>query len=283
MDIVVNSEIDLLPENGVLIADEGHFFYHLMHCVQDVNDGLSVASLLSHYHELPGTWVIVSPIYWQATHNDAMMIASGHSLPLSDEESRLWFEAFQAHLKLVNMDLYYHDAHTWLLHRDDMPPISARPTHLLKHQSLMSELKQLDDSLFWIRFITESQMFFSSHPLNNARTNVYPINGIWVWGSGACAPPNQKPMIYFEDDLYPYLKQLSTNTHLYSWQALNDLNRFSDIEHSVLVLQDLTKTQRLELEERVKKYVTRWYWNNKVYTLPKRRAWQTWIRRSLKK
>ena len=90
-------------------------------------------------------------------------------------------------------------------------------------------------------------------------------------------------MIYFEDDLYPYLKQLSTNTHLYSWQALNDLNRFSDIEHSVLVLQDLTKTQRLELEERVKKYVTRWYWNNKVYTLPKRRAWQTWIRRSLKK
>jgi len=142
------------------------------------------AEQLRRYHKLEGRWLIVSPIHWQATHNDAMIIACNETLDLPDAESRLWFAALTEFLVHDKVKLHYHDAYTWLIQFEESPPINAKPVHRLLQQSMMQQLQALDSTLFWSRFITENQMFFSEHSLNKARAGRYPINGVWIWGDG---------------------------------------------------------------------------------------------------
>ena len=137
---------------------------------------------LRSYHGLDGTWLVASPIYWQATHNDAMIVACDEALDLSDEESRAWFAVWAECLQLENIQLYYHDAYTWLIKPSALQPINALPVHALLQQPMMAHLKALDKTLFWSRILTENQMLFSAHPLNHARKDRYPINGVWIWG-----------------------------------------------------------------------------------------------------
>ncbi len=136
------------------------------------------------YHKLDGHWLIASPIHWQATHNDAMIIACNETLDLPDAESRLWFSALAEFLVHDKVQLHYHDAYTWLIQFEESPPINARPVHMLLQQPMMQQLQALDATLFWSRFLTENQMFFSEHSLNKARAGRYPINGVWIWDDG---------------------------------------------------------------------------------------------------
>ena len=54
--------------------------------------------------------------------------------------------------------------------------LNAKPVHHLLNKSLMPELAQLDKTMYWQKFITESQMFFASNP------NQSLVNGLWIWG-----------------------------------------------------------------------------------------------------
>ncbi len=141
-----------------------------------------VVARLCRHDNLEGRWLIASPIHWQATHNDAMITACYEDLDLSDEASRQWFAALADFLKYDNIKLHYHDAYTWLIQFEQSPPIHAKPVHTVLNQSMMQQLKTLDPTLFWSRFLTENQMFFSEHPLNKTREGRYPINGVWIWG-----------------------------------------------------------------------------------------------------
>lgn len=133
-------------------------------------------------HQLEGQWQVVSPIHWQATHNDAMIIACGDMLQLSEAQSRQWFDVFAQFLNDGQTTLYYHDAYTWLIQKKAAPPLHAKPASLLLQQSLTPHLKALDSTGFWQRLITEVQMLFSQHALNAQQLEGFPINGIWIWG-----------------------------------------------------------------------------------------------------
>ena len=135
---------------------------------------LSVAALLAKSHELSGEWVIVSPVHWEAGHQDAVMTSR-------ESATREQFDAFQAFVAEVGMELYYHDAETWLLNAKtvslpDMPPletvlnISMRP--------LLENLRKQPD---WLRFLTEAQMFLSAYQMAHPDKTV--INGVWLWGA----------------------------------------------------------------------------------------------------
>lgn len=136
-----------------------------------------------------GDWLVASPIYWQASHNDAMIVASGEALDLSEEESRCWFDAWALSLPADAFQLHYHDAYTWLIQAREAPPIHALPVQALLQQPMMSHLKALDATLFWSRVLTENQMLFSAHALNQAREGRYPINGVWIWARGPLKAP----------------------------------------------------------------------------------------------
>ena len=184
MDIVINADIDEVPEGHFPILNQGNFYHNILTCLGYSYEKPPVADLLRRYHGLEGQWLIASPIHWQATHNDAMIVASGSELQLSDQVSRLWFAAFKEFVTADHFNVHYHDAHTWLIQCDGKPLLDSKPVHTLHHKSLMPELRKLDETLYWQRLITEGQMFFSEHPLNKDRLASYSINGLWFWGGG---------------------------------------------------------------------------------------------------
>ena len=271
MDVVINAElhcersIDEVPASTVSLSHQGDFYPNILACLGYSNESPPVADLLRSYHGLEGEWLVASPIHWQATHNDAMIVASGHELSLTDQESRLWFAALSEFVTLDNIKLHYHDAYTWLLQCNGKPQMTAKPVHMLHHQSMMPELRRLDDSLFWQRFITENQMFFSAHSLNTARSELYPINGVWLWGGGQLYDRVQTPLICADDSLQRLANILSTNVSA-------DNSTLSITKHSVFLFNELNIDEQRALQTRLQKNTVQWYWNNVAY-LSKPKRW----------
>lgn len=165
------------------------------------DDALPVAELLARYHGLSGVWTVLSPIHWEATHNDALMMSGG-------DAPRDLFDAFQSFLAEENMQLYYHDATTWLLQCDAHSLPHTKPLHAVLQQSMRPILKSLETEPFWLRFLTEAQMFLSGHQ--------HTINGVWFWGESPCHAPDNKPLVIYGDDAWRAALQLiSTDVSMY--------------------------------------------------------------------
>ncbi len=128
--------------------------------------------------KFPGTWLIVAPVHWEATHNNAVMVTGGDALNLSEEASRTLYTAFATFLAEDNMQLHYCNAGTWLLLCEDQKPPQTEGLHRVLHRSMHAQLSRLKKTPFWLRFLTESQMFFNGQKQGNS---TYPVNGVWVW------------------------------------------------------------------------------------------------------
>ncbi len=279
MDIVINTDLTSIPKGAVPIPHQANFYHNILGCLYhpvskkqgtlakaDEDCYPPIAKLLSHIHNLEGDWLIVSPLHWEATHNDALITAVGHELQLSDEASRQWFDALSAFLAPFNQKLYYHDACTWLIQCHEEHQISAKPVYRLLHQSMIPELKNLDKTLFWQRFITETQMFFSTHPLNKARIGLPSVNGVWVWGAGPLRARVQTPIICDDPHLLPLARLLSTHV------IQGPLPQKPD-KKSVILFNHLNLTHRIALEHQLKSQPVRWYWNNLAYLIQPKRWW----------
>lgn len=258
MDVVINAELSEVPEGKVSNDTQGNFYHTILSCLGYPKDVPPVADLLRSYHGLEGEWLIASPIHWQATHNDAMIVACGNELHLSEEESYSLFEAFKAFVATDHINVHYHDAHTWLIQCEGKPPINAKPVHTIQHHSLMSELKTLDDSHFWQGFITENQMFFSANALNKERSS-YPINGLWLWGAGKLGARSDRPLIYADENLERLAKLLSTNVSAYEPSIVYAKNS--------IFLFNSAPPQEFE------KKTAHWHWNNTAYYSKPKRWW----------
>lgn len=137
----------------------------------------SVADQLRLSHGFEGRWLIVSPIYWQATHHDVVLMACGDELNCSDAQARELFAMFATFVEAEGMQAHYHDQYTWLLRCDHKPLITASSPYALLHQSMSSHIQRLDSTLYWQRFITEVQMLFAQRMNHSSK-----VNGIWIWG-----------------------------------------------------------------------------------------------------
>lgn len=279
MDIVINADIISIPDGAIQIPQQANFYHNILNCLntpitcfkqtvpnKDEAFPPPIATLLSRYHGLEGDWLIMSPLHWEATHNDAMITASGHELQLSNQESQQWFKILNDFLTPLDYSLYYHDAYTWLIQCADHPTVTAKPIHNLLHHSIMPELKNLDDTLFWQQFITETQMFLGSHPLNKARKGLPSINGVWVWGGGPLPAPGQTPLVCYHSNLV----QLGT---LLSTQVIDEPLPLKSANHSVLLFNELSEADRLLLQDQLQSYNVRWYWNNLAYLTKQKRWW----------
>ncbi len=258
MDIVINDELASIIENTTTIPSFGNFYHHLLACLGYPYDAPPVADLLRRYHHLEGEWIVISPVHWQATHNDAMIVASGAQLQLSQQESLLWFEQLKEFVASENMQLYFHDAGTWLLQCADKPSIHAKPVSIIQHKSLLPELKNLDNTFYWQRFITENQMFFNTHSLNKDRADLYPINGVWLWGGGFLKEKMSIPIICHDAELHELADLLSKDVT--DSQAL-----IGQKKHSVQLFMNLNQHDYQVLQKQVQKNTIRCFWNNGAY------------------
>lgn len=248
MNIVVNTAF---PQETI---NHRGYYQNILSCLGYSDTHPPVADWLRRYHKLEGRWLVLSPIFWQATHNDAMIMACDHELDLSDSESQLWFNALSDFLKEDPIKLHYHNAYMWLIQFEQAPALNAIPVHQLLRRSITQALQTLDEKLFWSRFITENQMFFSQNRLNQSRGNRYPINGLWVWGDGVLNTPSNQLIIASEDLDYDLCAVLSTNV----------TRGFSEKDYphdALLLLPNLEEYQIQKFD----KNTVHWYWNNTTY------------------
>ncbi len=253
MDIVVNADKKELPTESIKTGRQANYYQNILECLGYAPEHLPLANLLKLYHQLAGRWIIASPVHWEATHNDAMLIAAGNELKLSDEESRLWFTEVADFLKADGFTPVYHDAGTWLFNTDSKPEINSQSLPTLLHQSLMPVFSSLDNSFYWQRLITEMQMYLSAHPLNLKRPNL-PVNGLWFWGEGIC---DLQSKAIISDD--PVL--LSNGSAIESLASTTSFNK-----DQLIIINDPKQIELCRLAEKIKQYKVNWYWNNCSYS-----------------
>jgi hypothetical protein len=141
-----------------------------MNLMNLLNQGQGIAELLAAdlgCHE--GNWLIASPIYWQATHNDVMITSLRAKL---DPE---YLRVFQNFLALDASKLLVHPSGLWLFESERMPSLNSQDLEGMMHRSLYPFLEQMP--VLWRTWFTETQMLFS--PIFAAQAN-----GLWPWGGG---------------------------------------------------------------------------------------------------
>ncbi|PWY54389.1 hypothetical protein DGG96_17070 [Legionella qingyii] len=251
MYVVINSECSSIPERAKPLNSEGNALLNFLLCLGYDPIDPPYADLLRQYHNLEGEWVVLTPVYWEATHNDAMIVALGGELQLEEHEAKSWFDLFSEYLAEEDVVLHYHNAQTWLLNNKKYS-LHAKPPHHLLHQSLMPELAQLDNTMYWQRFITESQMLFASKP------NQSLANGLWTWSSAKLK--NKMPIKICVDGHFDSLAKIcSTQVSLYSPSiTLKDYQILLLTEFSVLSEQHQKELNEMPIH---------WYWNNEAYSI----------------
>lgn len=271
MDVVINSEIKTLPPDVEEIKGQRHFYLNFLYSLGFSEQQLPLAQLLSQLHHLTGEWLVLSPVHWQATHNDAMIIACDDELGLTAQESRQWFNELATFLKYDGFEMVYHDTNCWLLSKNAKPDPKVKTVYQMLHRSMMPELSVMDDSFFWQQFITETQMFFSSNPMNQKRMDEHKltINGVWVWGGGALNP-SQKT-VYTSENLASLARLCSENVSIYTAESrLKQIDCLLVNNHQDIDPHHLTA---------MKRHLIRWYWNNYSYCNAVKPWWQRLWRR----
>lgn len=255
MDVVVNSDCPFSPDPQCIIDGRAHYYQAIFKCLGYPNDQLPVAELLRSYHGLQGQWFVVSPVHWQATHNDAMLLACDSALNLNEDESRHLFDVFTRFAAEEGMQTYYHDAYTWMLRSDDKPIITASSPYQMLHQSLLPYLKAIDKTFFWQRFITEVQMLFHDQPT---------VNGVWIWGQGSLRAPSERLVLVNSQKTHAIAQILSTHTDYLNNTKLN--------KNALLLFDSLNQNELTSLQTQLNRYSVNWYWNNQAYS-SKPRPW----------
>lgn len=251
MDVIINAECNSIPGDCKLLPFQKEAALNLLMCLGYDPVDLPLADLLRRSHNLEGNWIILSPVHWQASHNDAMITATGAELHLSEEEAKNCFKIYSEYLAADGITLFYHNADTWLLCTENKPALKAKSVYQILNHSLMPELAALDTTMYWQKFFTESQMFFATHHNNSA------LNGIWAWSDAQLIARKQIP-ICADEHFLPLAKICSSNIIPYS--STVKLKEFK-----ILLLNDFNSLSAVHQEE-IKKIPAHWYWNNSAYT-----------------
>ncbi len=255
MELIVNSskktdKIQIAPNSNPIPT------VRLLKALGYADNALPVAEILAKYHNLSGVWTVLSPVHWEATHNDALMMPGGAA-------SRDVFDAFQAFVAEVDMRLHYHDASTWLLQCDAHALPDTKPLHQVLQRSMRPILKALEKDPFWLRFLTEAQMFLSRYQQS--------INGVWFWGMHACAAPSNKPLVIWDDKAWVSLaERISTQVNLYHAGMNLPKNAVCFVPECT---PESVKALEVQLEKQIAKQKINWSFNNTDYITQPKSLW----------
>lgn len=269
MDIVINGISDNVPSGSQLVTSQNNYHLNLLACLGYNPLTPPLAALLAFHHQLPGKWLIASPMHWESTYNDAMITALGDPLAFSAQESLDLFADLQQFLGNDNFPMVYHDLHTWLVKLDEKPAIFSKALRAMHHQSLMPAFAAMDETLFWQRLLTELQMYLSTHPLNSKRDEKLSINGVWFWGAGELNQPIHRKLFTDDEDLMELIKKSQS-------LRKNSLLPTEFTTDSLLVIKYPQQIDLAELQDKMHKYSVQWHWNNLAYSTKRQSWWRFW-------
>ncbi|WP_131783399.1 hypothetical protein [Legionella gresilensis] len=264
MDVILNdNNFSTAPQNSKPLITQGNFELNFLTTLGYESSQPPLGDLLRQYYNLEGEWLVASPISWQASHNDAFIVAANNDLELSDEESHAWFKEVEQFLIEENFSMYYHSPNIWLIKVTNKPPLNSQPVHLIMHKSLMPFLEEMDNTFYWQRIFTELQMFLSNHNYNQQRLNKPTVNGLWFYGRGQFVL-NSKKIIMTND----------TQLRLAFSQQIKQLELNRPIDNkSILLLKNTNHRDIKQVTELLKNRPVNWFWNNTAYRTVKKYWW----------
>ncbi|KTD78465.1 hypothetical protein [Legionella waltersii] len=265
MDVIINQSLATIPEQVETIPSYQKVELNLLASCGYNMDQPPLADVYRSIHDLQGDWILLSPIYWEASHNDALIVSAEDGLPCSEEEFQQLFQWYSDFLAEESNTLYFHNPVTWLLNVNNKPPLYSKPLYQMLHQSMMPELSKLDTTMYWQKFFTECQMFFAS------TVNKTLINGVWFWGNGKLNAKLNLP-ICADAELFSLARAVSKNVSLYDPSV--SLDKFR-----VLLLTQIDRITQTHKDELSKMPIS-WYWNNSAYKNKSSnwfsRLWRSW-------
>jgi hypothetical protein len=255
MNVIVNSKCLFAVDEHTPIKGGLDFYFNLFSCL-GYEQKLPISDWLRKYHGLSGKWLVVSPVFWQATHNDVVLTHCSTELDCSEDALRMLYDDFSRFAAIEGMQTYFHNNYTWLLQCDNKPRILSRSPHYFLHQSLFSELRILDDLLYWQRFLTAVQMLFAQRALG--------VNGVWIWGDDLLPMPLNQEILVSSQALYDMASLLSHRVDLLS-------SRPDVIKGNVLFLfdEEWVREGYSAFEKRLSASSVHWYWNDIAYKVSK--------------
>lgn len=256
MKIVINQEI---PEyiTPTQYTHPTSIYENIFFALGGQRGELPVAEWLRRFLNKPeGRWFVISPIIWEASHNDATTKAEPSSLNISKGVINDYFMAFKEFTKDDFSDCIYIDEQTWLINAPSMPMIQSKSPAEIINLPIKPEMDSLDGELKWPKLLTEIQMLF--HTKSIASSQLDHINGVWVWGCG-------------QD-----LEQYKTNINIHvNTQYLYDITRILTDQlqlwlfyqpkpspQDVLIFDVLNHEQFKTLSKHFKNYRIDWIWKN---------------------
>ena len=247
--IIINDVLQVVPESSKRLPSHGNAWFNLLACLGYAPENLPLGGFLARYHQLDGHWLAVTPVHWEASHNNAAICAIGDELDADDESCRALFADVAAFMQEQDVRLHYHDRQIWLMNIDNKPAINSESVWAMRNRPMMDALQAMDSSLYWSSMMTEMQMYLSAHAC--------PFNGLWFYGAAEFdASLLTRARIQTDDQqlIKAFPRQAEPIGAPLTRQSLVFLNHKSDAVTC--------------------RYNTRWYWNNAAYSTRARAWWK---------
>ncbi len=197
-----------------------------------------VAQLLAKQPVPEGLWHC-DPVHI-AFARDHLLLTDLDAAPLSESETRALLPSAQGAALEQAASLNVIDGH-WFLALDPPWDIEAVPLAAALDCSVQDVMPRGEDALRWRKLLTEVQIAWHAHPVNDARAErgVPVVNGLWLHGGGARSELDS-----------PFEDVWSEDLSLRAWAHASDtpqraLSQAQPVEGDVLAfLPDLAAAQR---------------------------------------
>ncbi len=141
-----------------------------------------------------GWWWRADPVHF---HSDlhGVILMDARALAIEATEARALVAAFNQTFQADGLQLEALRPDRWYLRLAAAPEVRTQPLAAATGRDIRNLLPDGPAKGRWHRLLTEAQMLFHSHPVNQRREerNQLLINGLWLWGGGigptAARPP----------------------------------------------------------------------------------------------
>ncbi|SIN91965.1 hypothetical protein SAMN05443662_0982 [Sulfurivirga caldicuralii] len=117
---------------------------------------------------------------------DTLVLFRAEAVGMTEAEARELFDAFNAHFAEEGVQLQWGAEDRWYVSLPQAIDLRTVPLPDAEHANLHAVPMQGEATSHWNRLLTEAQMLFYQHPLNERRRaqNLPEINSLWPWGEG---------------------------------------------------------------------------------------------------
>lgn len=158
-------------------------------------------------------WLCADPVHLRADMHGGVFLADARVLAIEPDEAAGLVAAFNQTFAADGLWLEALHPERWYLRLSADPGIRTQPLHTVAGRNINALLPSGPNASRWHMLLTEIQMLFHGHPLNQAREarNQPLLNGIWCWGGGVLPASAQAPSagVYAHDPLVRGLARLS--------------------------------------------------------------------------